>query len=318
MAAHFGPFPAFSWSQTRRNMFQECPRKYGYHYYLSHLGWEADADPRSRAAFRLKQLTNLHLLLGNVVHDLAAEAIRRATGGGERPTVQGLLRAARDRLNRAWVDSKRRADWERRPKSRIMLHEFYYGPGPSGQLIAAIREKLETCVAGLLESTSYREALEAPFVEVKEVDRPDFFVRDGVTVYARPDLLYRRGGGEYRLVDWKTGEEREGDARQLRIYALYLRSRSDLESGRVVGCLEYLRSGGRLELELGEDACAEAEREIRDSISAMRSYLADPETNEPLPLERFPLRPDTSRCRFCNFYELDRAEIEGKPPPGPF
>ena len=49
----------------------------------------------------------------------------------------------------------------------------------------------------------------------------------------------------------------------------------------------------------------------------MRGYLEDVPANMPREREAFPLREDTSVCRFCNFYELDQEEIASRVP-GPF
>jgi hypothetical protein len=56
---------------------------------------------------------------------------------------------------------------------------------------------------------------------------------------------------------------------------------------------------------------------IRDSISAMKTYLTDADLNAPVEKSDFPLRADTSVCRFCNFYEINRDEIALKQD-GPF
>ncbi|HEX9691711.1 MAG TPA: PD-(D/E)XK nuclease family protein [Gemmatimonadales bacterium] len=320
MAFEVRPFPDFSWSQSRRSMFRECPRKYYWQYYGSHNGWTDEADELARAAYRLKQVKSFHEFLGGVVHDLAADAIRGARGG-ERPlSAEELITAGRQLLNRAYAQSKRLKDWKRRPKSLTMFHEFYYGDGPPKSLIERIKEKLVTCLQNLLESQSYREALQAPYVEVKEVDRgPEFFTLRGHTVYAQPDLLYRAGDGVYRVVDWKTGQEDEDlHPLQLRTYALYVTSRADLKPGPIAGRLEYLFTGNAEAVELGEPAIREEEQEILDSIAMMRTYLADPDTNEARPLEAFPLREDTSHCRYCKFFELCQVEIEGAEASGPF
>jgi len=313
-----GSHPKFSWSQSRRSTFRECLRRYFYRYYASHRGWENDANPHTALTYRLKQITNLHLLVGSIVHELASEAILRARGGQEPIELDALISAGRGRLNRAWAESQDRASWERFPKRRIMLHEVYYGSGPSGPLIETIREKLTSSLEGLLRSVSYREAAEAPYIEVKEADRLDSFVLDGVTIYAQPDLLYRRGSGEVRIVDWKTGGERDGDVRQLRAYALYVRSRVDLESDSITGVLEYLGEGTRSEAPIPQSLSDEEANSIRDSISMMREYLFDPNLNVALPKDHFPLRTDLDACRFCEFYELDREEIEQRIPSGPF
>ncbi len=41
----------------------------------------------------------------------------------------------------------------------------------------------------------------------------------------------------------------------------------------------------------------------------MQTYLTDASLNAPLEKDGFPLRWDTSTCRYCEFYELDRGEI---------
>ena len=54
MAFEIRAYPDFSWSQSRRSTFRECPRKYFWHYYGSHNGWLDEAsearDSRDRAA----------------------------------------------------------------------------------------------------------------------------------------------------------------------------------------------------------------------------------------------------------------------------
>ncbi len=304
--------PEFSWSQSRRSTFRQCPRQYYWQYYGAHNGWYDDADETARLAYRLKKISSFYEFLGGTIHELAADAIKGARGG-ERPlTAEELYQVGRDRLNKAYAQSKRLKDWKRRPNRLTMFHDFYYGTGPSKDMIDRIRDRLRTCSERLLESESYREAVQAPFVEVKEIDRgPEFFILDGHTIWAQPDLLYRTGDGEYHVVDWKTGQADETHALQLRTYGLYLQSRADLEPTSIVGRLEYLLKGTGVTVPLGALELEAEEREIRDSIAAMQKYLVDTGTNEARPKGEFPLREDVSDCRYCKFFELCEVEIEG-------
>jgi CRISPR/Cas system-associated exonuclease Cas4 (RecB family) len=310
-------YPEFSWSQSRRATFRECPRKYYWHYYGSHNGWLEEAPQEARTAWRLKKLTNLHMTLGNVVHELAAAAIQRVRGGGPAPEAAELIEQGRDLLNRAWLESKRREEWERRPGSVTMLMEFYRGTGPSRDLIEQIRGRLYTCLRNLPDTESFREAAEAPLVEVREIDRLDYVELDGVRLYAQPDLLYRLGDA-WRIVDWKTGGRHKSHAPQLRTYAVYLRAREDLEDGAIIGRLEYLAAGEGTSLPIPEREVADERRRILDSVGAMRSYLADPVRNAPLPKEEFPLTDDTRRCPRCPFFELCEEELAEAGVAGPF
>lgn len=317
MSFEIRPLPEFSWSQSRRSIFRECPRKYYWHYYGSHNGWLDEAGEQARLAWRLKKLTNLHMLLGHIVHELVGIAISRVRGGSKPSTAADLIAAGRDRLNRAWQESRRRQDWERSPGQLTMLMEFYRGSGPSRDLIERIRDRLHACVRGLLAAESYREALEAPIVEIKDVDRLDFVEVEGVKLYAQPDLLYRLGDG-WRIVDWKTGGRHESHAPQLRAYAVYLQEREDLPAGPIVGRLEYLSEGDATSLPIPDRDVAAERRRILDSVSAMRTYLEDPLRNAALPREQFSLTEDTRRCPYCPFYELCEGELLATREAGPF
>lgn len=317
MAFEVRPYPDFSWSQSRRSLFRECPRKYYWHYYGSHNGWLDESSPAAQRAWRLKKITNLYMTLGSAVHELAADAILRVRGGSPAPEAADLIRIGRNRLNRAWLDAQRREEWERRPGSVTMLMEYYRGSGPSRDLIERIRDRLYVCLRHFLSSESFREAVEAPVVEVKEIDRLDFVELDGVKLYAQPDLLYRLGDA-WRIVDWKTGARHRSHTPQLRTYAVYLRQREDLPGGPIIGRLEYLASGEGVSVPISERECGEERQRIADSVAAMRTYLADPVRNEALPRESFPLREDTSRCPECPFYELCEDELAGLGTAGPF
>ncbi len=255
--------------------------------------------------------------LGNVVHEVAAEAIQRVRGGGTEPTIAELIQQGRDRLNRIWVQSQRREDWERRPGASTMLIEFYRGPGPSSDLVSRIRDRLYDCLRHLPGTESFREAVEAPEMEVKEVDRLDAFPLEGVKVYAQPDLLYRLGDA-WRIVDWKTGGRADAYAGQLRTYAVYLRARKDLAPGPIIGRLEYLAEGEAVSVPISDREIADERAKILDSVANMRTYLEDPLRNAPRPRDAFPLAEDTRTCPRCNFFELCEDELTARGGVGPF
>jgi CRISPR/Cas system-associated exonuclease Cas4 (RecB family) len=317
MAFEVHPYPEFSWSQSRRSMFRECPRRYFWNYYGAHNGWLRDAPEEARTAWRLKKISNLHMTLGNVVHDVAAEAIQRVRGGGDVPSGPELIEAGRSRMNRAWQQSRQREDWERNPGRHPMMMEFYRGTGPSQDLVVKIRERLYACLRHLPASESFREAVESPQVEVKEVDRLDYLDLNGIKLYARPDLLYRLGDA-WRIVDWKTGGRAAGHAAQLRTYAVYLRERPDLPAGPIIGRLEYLSDGESISVPITDRDIAEERRAIQDSVENMRTYLAEPLRNAAKPMSEFPLTDNRRWCSSCNFFELCEDELAATENTGPF
>ena len=316
MAYERREFPEWSWSYSRRGTFQECPRKYYYHYYGSHNGWEDDADPLTTSAYRLKQLTNLFMETGGAIHSAAAFAVQSARTRDNVPGSDALHDMVRNQLNQAYVESKDRDEWERSPRRRKMFHEFYYDTGLSETAIEQSKERIRDCLTNLVESESFREANAAPYVEVKEVEGFVTFDVEDTRVHAVPDLVYRLGDDTWTVTDWKTGRE-DVDWEQVGVYALYVQSRHGIEAQKIRGRIEWLAHGSADEHWFSEDELAGTRGRVVDSIAAMRGYLEDPNANMPRELEAFPLREDTSVCRFCNFYELDREEI-GSRVPGPF
>lgn len=304
-------FPEFSWSHSRRDVFQQCPRRYYFHYYASHNGWYDDAPNEVRLAYRLKNLTSLALEIGAAVHEGASTAIQKARTGDNVPTAAELLSMSRDRLNKAWGESKDVPAWRRSPKWRRMFREVYYDTGIGETQYAETREQLKTCFENLLASTSFREAVAAPHIEIRSNEEFITFDVDGTKVHAVPDLIYRRGDDTWIIVDWKSGHSMTDNRDQALVYALYVRERHGVPDGSILARVEQLALGPPAEEysftreEL--DGCVDS---IRDSIAAMKMYLSDASRNRPREKQDFPMREDTSFCSaFCEFYELDRTEI---------
>ena len=309
--------PLWSWSHSRRETFQECPRKYYYQYYASHNGWEADAPETARLAYRLKNLTTLPEEIGAAVHECASMAVHQARSGAPPPTADELYHQARQRLNRAWRDSHNFPAWVQSPKRRRMFQEFYYDTGIGETRIAEAKDQLRTCLQNLLTSAGFREAVAAPYTEVKNVEQFITFTLDDTPIHAVPDLIYRNGNGDWRIVDWKSGNTQRDSQNQAMVYALYLREKHNVNTGDITARIEWLAHGEAQELPITQSALTQFADGIRDSISAMRAYLSDPAANAPLPQPRFPMRDDLSQCRYCKFRQLDRQEIANQTP-GPF
>lgn len=309
MAYQRREYPEWSWSHTRRAVFQECPRKYYYQYYGSHNGWEDTAPENARLTYRLKNLTSLSLEIGGAVHEAAANAIHRARSGASLPTANDLYEAARVRMNKAWAESLDRPAWERSPKQKRMFHEFYYDTGIGDDKIAESRVILRTCLANLLASKSFREAVAAPFVEVKNVEEFVTFYIDDTPIHAVPDLVYRKGDDTWTVVDWKSGKSRDEDTDQALVYALYLREVHRVRGPAISVRIERLVHGEAQDYSFLQDNLDDGVDAVRDSITAMKTYLDDPGLNAPAEKVEFPLRSDTSGCKFCKFHEMDRDEI---------
>lgn len=313
--------PDFSWSHSRDDMFRRCQRRYYWHYYGSHRGWERGADEQARAAYRGKNLTTLPLVLGTEVHQRAREIIRSILGGEPAPSLEQCRARTRAGLNRVWRASQDREGFLRSPKRHPMLLEMYYNLPISNDQLARVRAKLELCTAHLCAWRGWEEVRACAPEDIQLYESIDAVEHHGIRLHAAPDLVYRDGRGPWIVVDYKTGAA-DGAEDQLALYALYLRELDVLPGydGTCVGRVVDLDAGEERSVEIGPAHLARAERRIRDSSWGMRGLLVqlDTERNEPQPRARFALPVDTSGCRSCGFYSLCEAELQDPTHFGPF
>ena len=129
-------------------------------------------------------------------------------------------------------------------------------------------------------------------------------MRDGVKVFAAPDLSYVHDDALH-LIDWKTGREDDTQPTQvllqmwwaLEAYPELAAAEGDLE---IRGYLEYVvagRTAGRSRRRLPRTS---PPRPCAPGVAQMRALLADPDRNIPLAKDAFERR-ESGLCRMCNF-----------------
>lgn len=311
----FGRHPPLSWSRSRHEKLRVCARRYYWHYYASWGGWDRDADPASRRAYLLKQLTSLRPELGSSLHRRAFEVGFKVAQGLEAPSLEELLRRTRDELNRVVLSSRDRRSFVRRPRERAFLRSVWYREGLDEGEVARVRERLEPTHRALRDHELWAAVRDGSHA-AERMDDPDViadprFEVDGVPVYAEPDLLLRReADGVPVVVDWKSGEAHPDDDVQLALQALAVRAETGDE--RFVGRAEYLADDRSLVVELGPAELEAARERVRSSLEEMLELSEDPEHNVAGGKERFALTENRAACRWCDFYELCEPELEAR------
>ncbi|MFW6133981.1 MAG: PD-(D/E)XK nuclease family protein [Elusimicrobiota bacterium] len=302
-------YPMWCWSSSRKRTFLECKRKYYYNYYLSHNGWNEDAPDDSKKAYRLKKLTGIHLLLGIAVHEVAEYTCKIISSMNKKPDKKTLIDKVRFILNKAWKESKKPHLWFNQPNRYFMLHEFYYGDGLSSSIINKVKEKMYNTVPNILHSGTVNNLLDSDDCNIKISEDMDTFDVQGTPIYAVPDLVYENGEGKWVVVDWKSGKEHDSHPRQINVYSLYLTEKFGIEPEDIIGKMEYLLTGKCLNINVTRETVEQARSDIIKSIKEMQQYLLDKEKNIPVEMEKFPLTKHPRLCRWCNFYEMDKQEI---------
>lgn len=302
-------YPRWSWSFSRQQTFEDCRRMYYYQYYGSHSGWEINAPPEAALAYRLKKLVNLYTVLGDAVHQAAQLVVERLAMGRPLVGAAEIEERIRQQLRSVWRSSQsNRALFVQHPNRVPMLHEFYYGYGPSDELVEKINERITLCAHNLASSPILREIGEGGG-EVLSCEQFDTFELEGTPVYAVPDLIYRRTDGGLLIVDWKTGRQDEQNLEQVALYGYYAQEKFDVPADQITIRLEYLEAGTGVELTLSDEMLAEVKAKAVSGMIEMRSYLDDAELNRAKPREAFPLTPYRQQCLRCNYLELCAPEL---------
>lgn len=295
-----------TWSVSRAQLFQACPRAYYYTYYGAWGGWEDDASPVTRKLYILKNIKPLAMWAGSVVHSLIKDTLDEFARSGRRPETAALQEQARARMNAGWKEAVGR-EWEQYPSRRTNLFELYYGNGRTlpVETTRAIRERVFTCLESFVMSPTVREILALPYSCWKTNDVLDTFMCNDVKVWCALDFAYVDADGVCHVLDWKTGAENRATLRQqLACYALYAMGKWSvpLEKLNLHGI--FLLDGGRKsDYPVQPDLLVSVQDQIVTSSQAMRTKLRDPEKNV-AEEEDFPCTPSEYVCGQCSFREV--------------
>jgi hypothetical protein len=295
----------FSWSRSRDNLFQECRRKYFYHYYGAWGGWEPDAPDEARRLYVLKQLSSRQQWAGKTVHEAVEWALRALFEGRELPE-SWLVDETVKRMRREWKASNDRQYWQN-PKSAA-LFEHEYGVTVRPEEWQLLRDHVVRCLRNFYRLDLLADIRQTPrerWIMIEEIRAFDF---EGTPVYGAPDFAYWSREERLALVDWKTGNgDPEESGFQLGIYALYAKEVLKVEPQRVDLVLVNLREPKASRIPWDEKLLEEIKERFRLSVRSMKAWLRDPSSNVAV-MEDFEKTEDLRLCRRCNFRSACRPD----------
>ena len=188
----------FSWSKSRDGVFQECRRKYFYHYYGSWGGWDAGAPEEVRRLYILKQLASRQMWAGRVVHDAIEMALHAFRDGRALP-AEGFIRDVVERMRAEWRSS-RDGRYREAPKT-VALFEHEYAIEIRPEAWQALRANVVTCLRNFfrLPLLAQIRATPAEHWSIEHWSRS--FEFEGTPMWIAPDFGFWNGEDRLVLVD---------------------------------------------------------------------------------------------------------------------
>ena len=206
-----------SYSYSKREMLERCARQYYYEYYASSKKAPIHSA-RKELIQQLKQMSNRHLVAGNILHRLIK--IRLTRGRGWNPAW--FLQNARKWFEQHHIysrDPERNAFMLQDRYPPILLTEYYYDISEKEMLTEETGERLIVALKNFIKNSEvvslYDGLVEGDFEVEKRIGGLKL---DGYTVTGSVDLVIQKDLSIH-IIDWKMGLPKESQSSlQLFIY----------------------------------------------------------------------------------------------------
>jgi PD-(D/E)XK nuclease superfamily len=296
----------FSWSRSRDNTFQECRRRYFYHYYGAWGGWDAGAPEDVRRLYILKQLSSRQQWAGRVVHDAIEMAFHAFKDGHELP-VEPFIADVIERMRGEWRSSKA-ARYRDNPKT-VALFEHEYLIDLKPEVWQALSRNVTVCLRNFFRLPLVAEIRKTSAEHWSIEHWSKVFEFEGTPVWMAPDFGFWNDDGRLALVDWKTGGSTpDGAAFQLGCYALYASEVLGVAPAKVDLFEANLREPEVTQLTWTDERLTAIKEQLRLSVRSMKAYLVDPSANVAA-IADFEKAEDLRICKWCNFRAVCRPEL---------
>lgn len=210
----------YAWSNSRIKTLRECAWRYHLTYHEAWEGWLTSAPQEKRRAYMLKNMTNLPMWVGSIVHDIIEEIITTGRQIGTWKTLEQAQKAGIHDLRKGWKQSKDKR-WQGSPKKNINLAEHFYQEETEPDKLASYKQKV---------LRSLKAFYDMPLFEVLQnlkkedwltlEDFQKFQLNTGEDVTVKIDCGFRYKDKVY-LLDWKTGMVSDSVIDQLVTYSMY-------------------------------------------------------------------------------------------------
>jgi hypothetical protein len=285
----------FSWSLSRKALFEFCPRAYFYHYYGATGGFERYSE--NEMLYMLKHLQNTHLWINCVVTRTLRELFHDNSGNFN-------FHSAAKRIFHQGVRSITLREWRDDPKL-LNLKELYYDQFEINEVIETSAAMLEKSGKSLIESGLVDYLQRIPFLDRKLIKLPAAANIGKIKFWVSPALFWQ----ENRLLKFLNlnfGKRDKNHERRLAaMHKLFAFNALRVSPERTVSLNFSLQTGETTFVNDSEINISGMIAEIKDSSAGMLSPLTDSK----IALEgNFAVK--TENCTQCRFQKYCRKRVE--------
>lgn len=210
----------YAWSESRVKCLRECAWKYYLTYFKAWNGWLVSAPQDKQRTYMLKNMTNMPMWVGSIVHDAIEEIITAGREDGKWKTLEQAQHDAVQMLRKGWVQSTQKR-WQISPKKNINLAEHFYQEEIEPDKITSCKNKVLRSLKAFYDMPLFEimQGLDKDaWLTIEDFQRFELNTEEKVTV--KIDCGFRYDGKVY-LLDWKTGVVSDTVIDQLTTYAMY-------------------------------------------------------------------------------------------------
>ncbi|MDR0956768.1 MAG: PD-(D/E)XK nuclease family protein [Endomicrobium sp.] len=276
------------WSISRYDRFSNCKRQYFYDYYAKF----DEAIPLEKIQF-LKNLTSKALEVGNIVHDIIRDMLKRYQISSKPINKNKLFKYSLN-LTERYCNSK-------------TFFEHYY----NGELISnsEIYEKVKNMLENLLNSSRFTWLEKNALPSSSEwIIEPDGFGETRINnykVFCKVDFLFPILDKIF-IMDWKTGKvDMNKHSRQIMGYSLWVNYHFGKDVSDIIPILTYLYPQYNEQyIKINNFLIKEFANTVAEETKDMYNFLINIEKNIPKDKKYFPSTSNLFFCKRCNYKEI--------------
>ena len=295
-------FNLTEWSYSRRNLLEQCPRKYYYQHYGSILK-KSNNDPQKEDLHFLKKLRDLHLRTGDILHR-AIRVYLKTLRQKQQWAPDGLVEWAQKIYRADLKFSRQYVHGEPLPNVKYpptLLLEFYYGFPDAESLCTEAEGRLIEALTNFMKSQNLAQFREGAGKTLAIIEKPVRLKEDHFTLRGTIDLAYCQDDNVV-IVDWKIGRSgSSNDSLQMLAYALWAKQQFECPLDSITLHKVHLEDNTISTFHVSEKDIARVEARILQDLEQMQE--ADNYGRRGL-VEAFTPCAQPKVCALCKFQEV--------------